>query len=1171
MIQSGNNEITGTVPEHMPASGTVVIAPSHLKVMPNRFATKDNVLKLIKRVGYRFFRLFGEFTAIALGLAFFWVCAINILLAQKTLDISFLKPNAALWFSSAFEGKTADIGDLNLEWHARDNTITFQATNIIVKDAAGVPIQTINRLQSDLALQDVISARLDPVAVAINGGQITYKRRADGRAIAGLGTPETVGGLGPIWKSDGQGRDTTANGFRLKQAQFRNVSLFILDERDGLALSLSDTALTIARDGDKIRFDAEGQLSTNDDTSIQSAISTSGKISHDFNDLDIIFHAQSFNPAKILPATGALSVGRLLDAAIDLKAVMKANADAGLTALSITANVGAGTVSTPDRTHRFNTADLTADYDVDARALNVSNLSVDSEFIRATGTAKLRDIGTPVDGFFNDIIGYEVEFSDITLDMTPKFEQPLRAVRFGSSGQFDAQANKVVFDELKVDFGVYQFDLAGAFDRDPDGAIEQIDVHGKINGIMTRDELLSLWPSQYILGARNWIKNSIIRANLSNFDIMLNADAEALAQPTLPNEALLMTFDLAAMDVRYIRTMTPVVNAFGQGKLEGNRATAVLDRGTVGNIMLSHGIVEIPRIYPHGGSLNIAADGEGPVEDLLAIIDEKPFEYVSKYGVEASTFSGDGKIRLSLTRPLREKIAYSDITYTVTGNLSDVSAPFSMGKYSLQNGHVSVLADSKGLSVKGPISLGPWDANLVWTEQFDEGATPTRYRIEGALRRDDLDAFGLGFREYIDGDIFIKIDATADGLEISGATVTADLEDTSMRLGPYWSKAPGVAGQLRGVMSFAKVAGLSLRDIHLEAPGLNVMGSLDLAGNFRLINLDLQKAKIAGFIDAAVQMKPSAAQDKFDVLVTGDYLDVSPFVTGMIGGQSGQTLDVPVLLTAALGRLALDEAYVLRDANILFAHDGIGVRQARLKGVGEDGDVVVNLRTDEQNLQRVLRLDIPNASDAAFAFFDLESVTGGRLEVDATMPITGIEGPIIGEAKMVDMQLVGAPIMTRILSLASLQGLTDAMSGERLNFDDIKVPFSLDGYKLSVRSGRASSSALGMTGNGEIDFGAKALDFDGVLVPAYTANSLLGGIPLIGDIFVGNKGEGIFALSYTVRGPFEKSQVAVNPLSALTPGFLRGIFKPQREKLPEQLLSDIQDVKPSVVKPLKDP
>jgi len=80
------------------------------------------------------------------------------------------------------------------------------------------------------------------------------------------------------------------------------------------------------------------------------------------------------------------------------------------------------------------------------------------------------------------------------------------------------------------------------------------------------------------------------------------------------------------------------------------------------------------------------------------------------------------------------------------------------------------------------------------------------------------------------------------------------------------------------------------------------------------------------------------------------------------------------------------------------------------------------------------------------------------------------------------------------------------------------------------------------------------MDVDGVLVPAYTFNSVLGNVPLLGDIVVGKEGEGMFALNYSVSGPFEKTQIAVNPLSAFAPGFLRRIFD-----------------KPRPVKPAKEP
>ena len=97
-----------------------------------------------------------------------------------------------------------------------------------------------------------------------------------------------------------------------------------------------------------------------------------------------------------------------------------------------------------------------------------------------------------------------------------------------------------------------------------------------------------------------------------------------------------------------------------------------------------------------------------------------------------------------------------------------------------------------------------------------------------------------------------------------------------------------------------------------------------------------------------------------------------------------------------------------------------------------------------------------------------------------------------------------------------------------------------------------------MTGEGEIDLSTRSVDFGGTLVPAYTANSILQDIPLFGDLLVGRDGEGVFAVNYNVSGPFSQSLVTVNPLSALTPGFIRGIFRESREDLPEDMKEAIE-------------
>jgi hypothetical protein len=95
---------------------------------------------------------------------------------------------------------------------------------------------------------------------------------------------------------------------------------------------------------------------------------------------------------------------------------------------------------------------------------------------------------------------------------------------------------------------------------------------------------------------------------------------------------------------------------------------------------------------------------------------------------------------------------------------------------------------------------------------------------------------------------------------------------------------------------------------------------------------------------------------------------------------------------------------------------------------------------------------------------------------------------------------------------------------------------------IELADARAFSASLGMTAKGRIDLGRRVFDVQGTVVPAYFINSLLGRVPLLGKLVSPETGGGLFAMSYGVKGPFDDPSVRVNPLSAVTPGFLRGLF-----------------------------
>ncbi len=130
------------------------------------------------------------------------------------------------------------------------------------------------------------------------------------------------------------------------------------------------------------------------------------------------------------------------------------------------------------------------------------------------------------------------------------------------------------------------------------------------------------------------------------------------------------------------------------------------------------------------------------------------------------------------------------------------------------------------------------------------------------------------------------------------------------------------------------------------------------------------------------------------------------------------------------------------------------------------------------------------------------------------------------------------PALAKLLTLASLQGIADLLTGEGIRFSDFEMTFSNQNDLMKIEELYAIGPAISILMDGYIE-GNELISLRGTLVPATTINRTISSIPLIGDILVGKKvGEGVFGVSFKIKGPPKKLKTTVNPVKTLTPRFI---------------------------------
>ena len=204
----------------------------------------------------------------------------------------------------------------------------------------------------------------------------------------------------------------------------------------------------------------------------------------------------------------------------------------------------------------------------------------------------------------------------------------------------------------------------------------------------------------------------------------------------------------------------------------------------------------------------------------------------------------------------------------------------------------------------------------------------------------------------------------------------------------------------------------------------------------------------------------------------------------------------------------------------------------------------ISMKKDKRTNKKYLEVysDLTRPLLTEYSFFN--GLSGGKLFF--TSIIDGSKSN--SKLKIEKFKVVNAPGMIKLLSLADLGGLADLAEGEGLSFDTLEIDMEKDKNFLKLNEILALGPSMSVLVDGYQENNLTSLR--GTLVPAKTLNKLISKIPVIGQIVIPKEvGEGLFGISFKMKGPKGNIKTTINPIRTLTPRFIQKIV--ERNKVPK--------------------
>jgi|TARA_B110000238_G_scaffold199885_1_gene248205 hypothetical protein len=314
-----------------------------------------------------------------------------------------------------------------------------------------------------------------------------------------------------------------------------------------------------------------------------------------------------------------------------------------------------------------------------------------------------------------------------------------------------------------------------------------------------------------------------------------------------------------------------------------------------------------------------------------------------------------------------------------------------------------------------------------------------------------------------------------------------------------------------------------------------IIKGLNLSKNFKII--DIENLKINYKNNKKILNKIQLTKSNSNFIIEGDSFDASRIINNIMDRNDESSSIFQNLnskINIRIKKNYIDDVNYINNLNGSINFINNKINDLKLDSTFPNKKMInLSIKTDN-NSQTITRLFSGYPKPLIKRYDFIKGFEEGYLDFYSSKK-GGISNSII----IIDnFKVKEVPVFAKLLSLASLQGIADLLTGEGIRFTDLEMKFSNQNNTTTIEEMYAIGPAVSILMDGYIE-SKKLVSLRGTLVPATTINRSISSIPLLGKILIGDKtGEGVFGVSFKIKGSPKNLKTTVNPIKTLTPRFI---------------------------------